>query len=188
MMMASLREKPMKNLHTPVRELDPFRGSALRAGRRPARRLERLDSAGAARCRHAGRLSDPEELGRRAGQHPGRAKRPLPDRDRAPDRHRERRLAHARAQSSRNRTGRGGQVRPGRPASDAHAAASRRCCPGDRIEITFLLSDGQRVPAIFDVQGQDATGGARTNTITREDRCIAFPDCLNARPIDDRSP
>ena len=29
--------------------------------------------------------------------------------------------------------------------------------PGDRIEITFLLSDGQRVPAIFDVQAADAT-------------------------------
>jgi periplasmic copper chaperone A len=27
--------------------------------------------------------------------------------------------------------------------------------PGDRIEITFLLSDGQRVPAIFDVQATD---------------------------------
>lgn len=27
--------------------------------------------------------------------------------------------------------------------------------PGDRIEITFMLSDGQRVPAIFDVQAAD---------------------------------
>jgi periplasmic copper chaperone A len=27
--------------------------------------------------------------------------------------------------------------------------------PGDRIEITFLLSDGQRVPAMFDVQAID---------------------------------
>ena len=36
----------------------------------------------------------------------------------------------------------------------------REVLPGDRIEITFLLSDGQRVPAIFDVQGQDATDGA----------------------------
>jgi periplasmic copper chaperone A len=26
---------------------------------------------------------------------------------------------------------------------------------GDRIEITFLMSDGQRVPAIFDVQASD---------------------------------
>jgi copper(I)-binding protein len=36
----------------------------------------------------------------------------------------------------------------------------REVLPGERIEITFLLSDGQRVPAMFDVQGQDATGGA----------------------------
>ncbi len=33
--------------------------------------------------------------------------------------------------------------------------------PGDRIEITFLLSDGTRVPAMFDVQAADgaSTGG-----------------------------
>lgn len=35
----------------------------------------------------------------------------------------------------------------------------RDISPGDRIEITFLLSDGTRVPAIFDVQ---AAGGAVT--------------------------
>lgn len=28
--------------------------------------------------------------------------------------------------------------------------------PGEHVEITFLLSDGQRVPAIFDVQAADA--------------------------------
>lgn len=28
--------------------------------------------------------------------------------------------------------------------------------PGEQVEITFLLSDGQRVPAIFDVQAADA--------------------------------
>ncbi len=31
----------------------------------------------------------------------------------------------------------------------------REVMPGDRIEITFMLSDGQRVPAIFDVQAAD---------------------------------
>ncbi|SFN36897.1 copper chaperone PCu(A)C [Dokdonella immobilis] len=35
----------------------------------------------------------------------------------------------------------------------------REVVPGDRIEITFLLSDGQRVPAMFDVQAVDASGG-----------------------------
>jgi len=28
--------------------------------------------------------------------------------------------------------------------------------PGEHIEITFLLSDGQRLPAIFEVQAADA--------------------------------
>ncbi|HET9033072.1 MAG TPA: copper chaperone PCu(A)C [Dokdonella sp.] len=32
--------------------------------------------------------------------------------------------------------------------------------PGDRIEITFLLSDGQRVPAIFEVQAADSADDA----------------------------
>lgn len=32
----------------------------------------------------------------------------------------------------------------------------RAVAAGDRIEITFLLSDGQRVPAIFEVQAADS--------------------------------
>lgn len=35
----------------------------------------------------------------------------------------------------------------------------RPVAAGDKIEITFLLSDGQRVPAIFDVQAADAASG-----------------------------
>ena len=36
---------------------------------------------------------------------------------------------------------------------------SREPAPGERIEITFLLSDGQRVPALFDVQAAADTAG-----------------------------
>lgn len=35
--------------------------------------------------------------------------------------------------------------------------------PGDRIEITFLLSDGQRVPAIFEVQAASSDDQAATH-------------------------
>ncbi len=39
----------------------------------------------------------------------------------------------------------------------------RPVAPGDRIEITFLLSDGQRVPAIFEVQAADPDSEAHSH-------------------------